>query len=160
MMNDEFVSHNNSSGGWDMLNKWVSMLKKRGCMADPWKQRGLVLCLLYFRWVEICGISSIFTTEIGFLEGINALIPGIMILCASGNACVSIKCHEKCGKVRKAFFPGMLGSCGECAPADLQLCYHTPAPACRRSFHSCLFRALHSHLCLGGTPHSQCPMLE
>ncbi len=30
MMNDEFVSHNNSSGGWDVLNKWVSMLKKKG----------------------------------------------------------------------------------------------------------------------------------
>lgn len=29
MMNDEFVSHNNSNGGWDMLNKWVSMLKKK-----------------------------------------------------------------------------------------------------------------------------------
>lgn len=34
-MNDEFVSHNNSNGGWDVLNKWVSMLKKKGCMFDP-----------------------------------------------------------------------------------------------------------------------------
>lgn len=61
MMNDEFVSHNKSSGGWDMLNKWVSMLKKRGCAADPLK--GTVLCLklkaaLCFQRAEICGISS------------------------------------------------------------------------------------------------------
>lgn len=66
---------------------WISgsVCWKKGCVVDPWKQWGLVLCLLYFHWVEICGISSIFTTEIGFLEGINSLIPGIMILFASGN---------------------------------------------------------------------------
>lgn len=29
MMNDEFVPHN-SNGGWDVLNKWVSMLKEKG----------------------------------------------------------------------------------------------------------------------------------
>lgn len=38
-MNDEFVSHNNSNGGWDVLNKWVSMLKKKRCMFDPLKDR-------------------------------------------------------------------------------------------------------------------------
>lgn len=38
-MNDEFVSHNNSNGGWDGLNKWVSMLTKKRCMFDPLKDR-------------------------------------------------------------------------------------------------------------------------
>lgn len=38
-MNDELVSHNNSNGGWDVLNKWVSMLKEEGCMFDPLKDR-------------------------------------------------------------------------------------------------------------------------
>lgn len=38
-MNDEFVSHNKSSGGWDMQNKWVSMLQERGCKADPRERR-------------------------------------------------------------------------------------------------------------------------
>lgn len=45
-MNDEFVSHNKSSGGWDMQNKWVSMLQERGCKADPRERRvGAALCL-------------------------------------------------------------------------------------------------------------------
>lgn len=39
-MNDELVSHNNSNGGWAVLNKWVSMLKEEGCMFDPLKARG------------------------------------------------------------------------------------------------------------------------
>lgn len=43
MMNDEFVPHN-SNGGWDVLNKWVSMLKEKGGVwltppAPPKKKR-------------------------------------------------------------------------------------------------------------------------
>lgn len=38
-MSDEFVSHNNSNGGWDVLNKWVSVLKEKGCVFDPLKDR-------------------------------------------------------------------------------------------------------------------------
>lgn len=34
-MNDESVSHNNSNGGWDVLNKWVSMLKEEGACLTP-----------------------------------------------------------------------------------------------------------------------------
>lgn len=46
MMNDEFVSHN-SNGGWDMLNKWVSMLKKKGGVRlTPRKNWGGLFCVL------------------------------------------------------------------------------------------------------------------
>lgn len=59
-MNDEFVSHNNSNGGWDVLNKWVSMLKKKRCMFDPLKDRkGGWLgssCKLH---CVICGLKSV-----------------------------------------------------------------------------------------------------
>lgn len=61
MMNDEFVSHNNSSGGWDMLNKWVSMLKKRGCVADPLKRAGGLFCVL--NWKLHCVLDELKSVE-------------------------------------------------------------------------------------------------
>lgn len=46
MMNDEFVPHN-SNGGWDVLNKWVSMLKEKGgvWLTPPPKKKKELGCL-------------------------------------------------------------------------------------------------------------------
>lgn len=47
IMNDEFVSHNKSSGGWDVLSKWVSVLERKGVRGQPPVKGvgGPVLCL-------------------------------------------------------------------------------------------------------------------
>ena len=40
-MNDVFVSHNNSSGGRDMLNKVGHYVVQKACTADPQKERDI-----------------------------------------------------------------------------------------------------------------------
>lgn len=183
-MNDEFVSHNNSSGGWDRLNKWVSMLKKRGCVADPLKGAGGLFCVLNWKlhcvfnlWnfikvvVTLSWEDDLLILSITYLSSWCSVTKGV---CTFGSgfdlSCQNVLVCKKCGKMRcseqrEGFVSRNVGVKVEnVLPADLLL--HS-APAllqCARSdlrerlgsFHLCLFRVLQLHLHLCSAPDSQC----
>ncbi len=139
-MNDEFVSHNNSSGGWDRLNKWVSMLKKRGCVADPLKGAGGLFCVL--NWKQHCVFNlwnfiKVWTKIVVTLswEDMNLLIlfylPEFLMFCNKGrlhiwkwiwsfvSECAGMQkmWKDEVRRVeRRVCFQECRGQSGECAP--------------------------------------------
>lgn len=174
MMNDEFVPHN-STGGWDVLNKWVSMLKEkkgrgRG-VADPPKRIGVPgLCLklkaaLCFAWSwNVWNVISADQIKIFFSppNHQNQMIVSIVRAFGIWSCGVSAGWYARTWKMRcsqqTVFNPGMLGSKWRmCSPpppffSQIWLCYSAPtsppAPTCGRFFHFNLFRV---HLRLRST---------
>lgn len=152
-MNDEFVSHNNSNGGWDVLSKWVSMLKRKRCMFDPLKgrKRGRLGSSWKLHCV-ICGLKFVsfyqyFRNVFNYLRRKVALniMQRVYFWKRICSLCVSVHWYaENVG--RAAGFPWNAGvTVGNLLPAD-PVFHSAPAPV----GYTCFSGQSFPHFCSSG----------